>query len=545
MTVLEVMIVVMFVVWGGRRLQMYPASGSLWDRLKVPIIQINEVAEREAQVQSAKGKGQSQNAERQVQSPKSKVQSQNAGGIAELSVENYTNRQIHFQASAATAEAPATAGDEAAVRQDTFTPPTAGAERRTGRGQGVGALGVQLFSYKWLIALFLFAATIAVFVSDDRVAALGIWKAYFIEPVLFFIVLTQVFAPTRKSGDQHLSTVLSSTSINFYQLFTALGLSGLFVAIPAIVQKFTAWGIANPFWAAEETRRVVSWYGFPNAVGLYLAPVVILSAGLLVAWMTGRKQADESFAAEGRRKILRLYVFGVVVVFSAVAIIFARSEGAMVGMAVGLVALIFGLAGGRARWGMGLICLIGLMGLMIATPARSLMLEKATFSDLSGQIRLQQWRETWNMLKDDRLIFGAGLANYQTAIRPYHQEGIFFNFDNDPNFRNNLVFGGADYKAKHWQPTEIYLYPHNFFLNFWSETGLLGLVAILLILIKFFTDYLRTDEARRPLYLILISVMIAIVVHGLVDVQYFKNDLSVLFWLVVGMGAVVKGQKNS
>jgi len=182
------------------------------------------------------------------------------------------------------------------------------------------------------------------------------------------------------------------------------------------------------------------------------------------------------------------------------------------------------------------------MGLIAYAPARQLIMENATLSDLSGQIRVQQWKETWNMLKDGRLITGAGLAGYQIAIKPYHREGIFYNFDNDPNFRNNLVFGGADYKAKHWQPTEIYLYPHNFFLNFWSETGLLGLIAILLILIKFFTDYLRTDEARRPLYLILISVMIAIVVHGLVDVQYFKNDLSVLFWLVVGMSVVVKGE---
>ena len=227
------------------------------------------------------------------------------------------------------------------------------------------------------------------------------------------------------------------------------------------------------------------------------------------------------------------------------AIVFARSEGALVGMAVGLFALIFGLAGGRARWGIGLICLIGLIGLMLAAPARQLIMEKATFSDLSGQIRLQQWKETWNMLKDGRLITGAGLANYQTAIKPYHQAGIFFNFDNDPNFRNNLVFGGADYKAKHWQPTEIYLYPHNFFLNFWSETGLLGLIAILLILIKFFTDYLRTDQARRPLYLVLISVMIAIVVHGLVDVQYFKNDLSVLFWLVIGCAVLIQKQERA
>jgi len=481
-TVLEAMIVVMFVVWGGRRLQMY--------RLKVPIIQINEVAEREAQVQSPKSK---------VQSPQSQVQSLTA--------------QLR---------------------------PPCHPDQRGGISEGVWR-SIHFVGYGRLILLFLIAATVSVFVSADKVAALGIWKAYFIEPVLFFVVLTQTLAKPgakpREGDDQ-----LSSTSINFHQLFTALGLSGLFVAIPAIVQKFTAWGIANPFWAAEETRRVVSWYGFPNAVGLYLAPVAVLLTGLLVVWLTGRKQADESFAAEGRRKILRLYVFGVVVVFSAVAIIFARSEGAMVGMAVGLVALIFGLAGGRARWGMGLIGLICLIGLIAYAPARSLLIEKATLSDLSGQIRLQQWRETWNMLKDGRLITGAGLAGYQTAIKPYHQEGIFFNFDNDPNFRNNLVFGGADYKAKHWQPTEIYLYPHNFFLNFWSETGLLGLVAIVLILIKFFTDYLRTDETRRPLYLVLISVMIAIVVHGLVDVQYFKNDLSVLFWLVVGMGVVVKSE---
>ena len=48
---------------------------------------------------------------------------------------------------------------------------------------------IELSNYKWLILLFLIAATIAVFVSTERVAALGLWKAYFIEPILFFIVL--------------------------------------------------------------------------------------------------------------------------------------------------------------------------------------------------------------------------------------------------------------------------------------------------------------------------------------------------------------------
>lgn len=406
-------------------------------------------------------------------------------------------------------------------------------------GRGVSATGVWLSDYKWLIVSFLIAATIAVFISDNRIAAFGIWKAYFIEPILFFVVFTQNFAKQNAKPCEKKSRALPcapSIPPALFSVLVALGLSSLLVAIPAIIQKFTAWGIANPFWAAEETRRVVSWYGFPNAVGLYLAPIAVMIAGFTVC--TLMKKQDGSL--EGwRRKILRLYAPALVFICALAAIVFARSEGAIAGVAAGLIVLIFGLAGGRARRGIGLIGLICLVGFIIALPARQLIMEKATFSDLSGQIRLQQWRETWSMLQDGRVVFGAGLANYQNAVKPYHQEGIFYNFDHDPNFRNNLVFGNAEYKTKHWQPTEIYLYPHNFFLNFWSETGLLGLIIILAILIKFLADYRRVDKEWRPLYLVLISVMIAIAVHGFVDVQYFKNDLSVLFWLILGMGAIL------
>lgn len=33
----------------------------------------------------------------------------------------------------------------------------------------------------------------------------------------------------------------------------------------------------------------------------------------------------------------------------------------------------------------------------------------------------------------------------------------------------------------------------------------------------------------------LLSAMVVIVVHGLVDVPYFKNDLAVMFWALVAM----------
>src|SRR4030042_2941825 len=42
------------------------------------------------------------------------------------------------------------------------------------------------------IFLFLLSATISVFVSPDKRAAIGIWKAYFIEPILFLIVFLDI-----------------------------------------------------------------------------------------------------------------------------------------------------------------------------------------------------------------------------------------------------------------------------------------------------------------------------------------------------------------
>jgi O-antigen ligase len=87
-----------------------------------------------------------------------------------------------------------------------------------------------------------------------------------------------------------------------------------------------------------------------------------------------------------------------------------------------------------------------------------------------------------------------------------------------------------------WQPTEIYMYPHNIFLNFWSELGLLGALLFSWIIAKFLwqssTLYLKE---KNFLALGLCGAMLVILIHGLVDVPYFKNDLSVLFWILIAL----------
>jgi O-antigen ligase len=178
-------------------------------------------------------------------------------------------------------------------------------------------------------------------------------------------------------------------------------------------------------------------------------------------------------------------------------------------------------------------------------PLREFALEKMQLKDLSGEIRKQQWKETWTMMKEENMwVMGAGLANYQSAIKPYHQEGIFFNHDNNPRYRNEIVWGGPEQKQKYWQPVEIYMYPHNFFLNFWTELGLLGMIMAICLVVKFiFITIQLIKKSKTPgerAYLLgLLGALLALVVHGVVDVPYFKNDLAVLWWVVFALLSLV------
>ena len=311
------------------------------------------------------------------------------------------------------------------------------------------------------IILLILAATISLIVAPNTTAALGVCKAYFIEPIILFLIIRHE---------------LTRTNITPQQIYKALSLSAIIVSLVAITQYITGAGIPIP-WDIE--RRVTSIFDYPNAVGLFLGPIVMLST-LSVLNAPGNLLT----------RIKQNSILSAASILGVIAIILAQSEATIVALVTTL--LIAGLINKSTR---KYSIALGIL-LAIATPLTPPLFQKLTLQDYSGGVRLSQWSEIADLLKDKWLL-GAGLSGYPSALEPYHL-------------------------ATH---LEIFQYPHNILLNFWVELGLLGVIAI---------AWLATKLTRSPNIIPALALLEAFI-HGLVDVPYFKNDLAILVWILIAL----------
>jgi len=117
----------------------------------------------------------------------------------------------------------------------------------------------------------------------------------------------------------------------------------------------------------------------------------------------------------------------------------------------------------------------------------------------SSSVRLEVYEIAWNLIDENPLLgVGPGLfqANYQT--------------------KGPAILGHA--------PMEWNIpHPHNIFFAFWLFAGALGFVALLI--------FIAYANAKFTCALI---PFWGIIIHGLFDTPFWKNDLSMIFWIVLG-----------
>lgn len=322
--------------------------------------------------------------------------------------------------------------------------------------------------------LILLSATIALLISPDIKSASGLWKAYFIEPILFFLVLIN---NVKSENDKRI-------------ILWALGIATLPITLLAIYQKITGFAIFEPSWTSPENRRVTSLFSSPNAIGLFIGPIMAIYGAWLIADV---------------KKVIPTITKLLILLLALMAVIFTASSGTMLGLTGAAIFLLF------FGWNKKLTSII-LIGLTIITLAIPISREKIwpiiTLQDASGRNRIELAMLGTNYLTQNiqNFILGAGI----------------------------LGFDKIQDQARDPLKIEDLLYPHNIILNFWLEIGIIGLIGFIYLITQFFkTGFQNT----KPTWITLgiMAAMITVLVHGLVDVPYFKNDLAVLFWIIIGL----------
>ena len=324
------------------------------------------------------------------------------------------------------------------------------------------------------IAIFVVAGAISVVVAPDRRAALGIYRAYLLEPVAFFFVLSTVV------------TTFNRAIVVLGGLATAGVVVG--VANSAVVLDAIRHHTLNPAVTAP-----VIIYTNANDVALFLVPLIAI-AGSLVLYNTNQRVRIASLAF---------------LVIAGASTLLSFSRGGYLALAA--VALGLALSHRRRWWLVGATAAVGVV-LILIPPINHRLAVEVDFSNGSNTLvgRFELWRVSLHMLQQ-HLLFGAGLSGFAQTIAPL------------------------------WNPTHTdrFIYPHNLVLTFWSETGLLGLVAFAWImvtgLIQAWRGWRRQMSEWRSIELGVFLALVAVLVHGLVDVPYFKNDLALEFWALLGL----------
>ncbi len=307
----------------------------------------------------------------------------------------------------------------------------------------------------YAIAAFVLAGAISTLIAPDQMRGLGQLKAFIIEPVLMFYAI--ILTVNKDQLKILLKFLLGGTVL---------------ISLFGILQHFSYILLPLRFWGTGiEVLRITSIFEYPNALALYLAPLV---GFYFTLWI-------KDYELFTKKYWLPIYLS---IMILALVMTFSRG---------GLFAVIFILALLAIRsFGFkytvpAFLIIAALLGAVPPLRHRVAL----GFSDASSSTHLQLLKVGVNETLNHPLL-GIGLGNFNS-------------------------FGVS--------------YPHNIFLNFWLELGFLGLISFCFILLLSF----QKEKTPTALSLAAGVFLMIMVIHGLVDVPYFKNDLAVMFWFIISI----------
>lgn len=279
-----------------------------------------------------------------------------------------------------------------------------------------------------------------------------------------------------------LSTIRSSRQRRIVQ--SAVTLSGVMVAVA---------GLAQLVWwrdTLQDGRLSSFFHPVANYAAMYLGPILVLTVG----WLLWKQLHKGWWIAAG---------------VMSIALALTVSFGGYVAVGVGAFMYWWRWPNRRTKGVAMMIAAVTLLlGIFILTKTPYLA-EKFNTSDRSSSlVRTQIWRTSVEMIKE-RPLFGVGPNAYEAVYR-------------------------ATIPKLYWPPLEwLVAQPHQLYLALWLETGLLGLLVFLVLMTVWFKALWSKIKLGDATSIISAATMLAILAHGFADTPLFKNDLMLLFVIIV------------
>ena len=329
----------------------------------------------------------------------------------------------------------------------------------------------------WLAGLFFLASAASLFINSFSIKKLGQFLVLFIEPMCLFFLLGYTFKTRPQTKKAWL--------IGAYLL---LGLMGVW----SIIQYWTLFSLPVEFWGnSVEPKRALGFFGHPNFYALFSAPLLAFLLPDLAKKLKAYK--TEPLAP----KFLLFWLLGLV------GLGLSMSRAGWLGLGVALVVFVFLSGEKKFQVGTFFAALILLIGVAI-TPNLRYRVLLPFYGEKSAVSRISLWKTGVKAVKESPVL-GLGLNGFSNE---------WTRLNTDPNL-------------------DSHNFPHNIFLDFWLETGLLGLVSFVgittLALWHGFKNRASTISFGVALFLI------ALLSQGQIDNPYFKNDLALIFWVTLSL----------
>jgi O-antigen ligase len=354
------------------------------------------------------------------------------------------------------------------------------------------------------IALLFIAIITSIIISPDKRVALGIAKGWFFDPILLGVLVA-------------LNVI---TEKDFAKIVYGLAAGGAVVSLWGILQWFgfsyllPHQRIDPSFVSYLATGRAFGPFESPNYLGMYLAPISAIALGqLLILYLKSKILNHKSH-----------YFLTFCLTTMLLALLFTKSLGAWLGFVVALIFLCYYFLKSyfinpKSKFILHISYLIFLISIIAAC---LLLINKLGLGRIAASFaaRTEVWQVSWYLIKQHPIL-GIGL-------------GVF------PKMYNQII------PQIHFPPINwLQMHPHNIFLAFWLNLGLLGLASFIWILCLFFKScFILLNHKSKIINPILTAAMLAILAHGLIDTTYWKNDLSAIFWVIVGLAMSIQDLRS-